>query len=282
MRFLIITGTGTGVGKTVVTAAIAHLAAAAGLSVCVVKPVQTGVASVGSTGAHPLDTTRGAGGIGSLTTAVGADQAPPGSSDRQPADTAAQGGGTDSPDICTVKRLSECRDVHQLVTLADPLAPDTAARLRGLTIPTVRSLSQQVESLATGHDVALVEGSGGVAVRLDTAGGTLIDLAGHLTTEGHRVDFAIVTGLALGTLNFTELTVQALHAAGQAVAGLVLGDVPACLGLAEQCNLHELPRVAGVPVLGALPHGVGAWESARFQAACRSWFAIDPLRVTHP
>jgi dethiobiotin synthetase len=40
---LVVTGTGTGVGKTVATAAIAALADAAGLRVAVVKPAQTGV-----------------------------------------------------------------------------------------------------------------------------------------------------------------------------------------------------------------------------------------------
>jgi dethiobiotin synthetase len=40
---LVITGTGTGVGKTIVTAAIAALAAARGERVAVVKPAQTGV-----------------------------------------------------------------------------------------------------------------------------------------------------------------------------------------------------------------------------------------------
>lgn len=42
MTTLLVTGTGTGVGKTVVTAAIAALAAAQGQRVTVVKPVQTG------------------------------------------------------------------------------------------------------------------------------------------------------------------------------------------------------------------------------------------------
>jgi len=41
---MIVTGTGTGVGKTVVTAAVAALAHAAGQRVAVVKPAQTGVA----------------------------------------------------------------------------------------------------------------------------------------------------------------------------------------------------------------------------------------------
>jgi len=41
---LVVSGTDTGVGKTVVTAAVATLAAARGTSVAVVKPAQTGVA----------------------------------------------------------------------------------------------------------------------------------------------------------------------------------------------------------------------------------------------
>jgi dethiobiotin synthetase len=41
---LVVTGTGTGVGKTVVTAAVATLARTVGRQVAVLKPVQTGVA----------------------------------------------------------------------------------------------------------------------------------------------------------------------------------------------------------------------------------------------
>lgn len=43
MSTLVVSGTGTGVGKTVVTAAVAALAAARGAGVAVVKPAQTGV-----------------------------------------------------------------------------------------------------------------------------------------------------------------------------------------------------------------------------------------------
>ena len=42
-NILVVTGTGTGVGKTVVTAAIAALAAARGKRVAVLKPAQTGI-----------------------------------------------------------------------------------------------------------------------------------------------------------------------------------------------------------------------------------------------
>ncbi len=44
MSVVFVTGTGTGVGKTVVTAALAALAVSRGCSVAVVKPAQTGVA----------------------------------------------------------------------------------------------------------------------------------------------------------------------------------------------------------------------------------------------
>ncbi len=43
MTVLVVTGTGTGVGKTIVTAALAALAADRGASVAVVKPAQTGL-----------------------------------------------------------------------------------------------------------------------------------------------------------------------------------------------------------------------------------------------
>jgi Mrp family chromosome partitioning ATPase len=43
VSILVVSGTGTGVGKTVVTAAVAALAAAGGSRVAVVKPAQTGV-----------------------------------------------------------------------------------------------------------------------------------------------------------------------------------------------------------------------------------------------
>ena len=43
MSIVVVTGTGTGVGKTVVTAALSALAAARGWSLALVKPAQTGV-----------------------------------------------------------------------------------------------------------------------------------------------------------------------------------------------------------------------------------------------
>lgn len=60
-ELLVVSGTGTGVGKTVVTAGVAALARAAGRSVAVVKPAQTGV-SAGEPG--DVDEVRRLSGVG--------------------------------------------------------------------------------------------------------------------------------------------------------------------------------------------------------------------------
>jgi len=55
MRGLFVTGTDTGVGKTVVAAAIAAALCAGGDRVAVVKPVVTGLDEAGEPGAPPPD-----------------------------------------------------------------------------------------------------------------------------------------------------------------------------------------------------------------------------------
>ena len=92
--------------------------------------------------------------------------------------------------------------------------------------------------LAESHDTVIVEGAGGLLVRLDTDGGTLLDLA-----EALAADVVVVVAAGLGTLNHTELTVSALRGRGLEPAGLVVGSWPAVPGLADQCNLDDLPRV---------------------------------------
>lgn len=216
MSVVIVTGTSTGIGKTVATAA---LAATVEGSVVVVKPVQTGVAD----------------------------------------------GDSDAREVA---RLTGVETV-EWTRLDEPLAPDTAARRQGVEIPRVASYAAPIADLP--HDTVIVEGAGGLLVRLDAEGGTLLDLAtglGALT----EVEVVVVTGAGLGTLNHTELTVGALRGRGFEPSGLVVGSWPASPGLAEQCNLEDLPRVTGVPLLAVLPEGAGALEPEAFRAAAPSWF----------
>ncbi|GAA2343664.1 dethiobiotin synthase [Saccharopolyspora halophila] len=213
----IVTGTDTGVGKTIATAA---LAATSGPETLVVKPAQTGV-------------------------------------------------GPDVPDISVVERLAGCA-VAEFTRLEDPLAPDTAARLRGVEIPSIAEHAARIRELARTRDSVIVEGSGGLLVRLDTAGGTLLDLARELAGE-QRLEIQVVTRPGLGTLNHTELTVAALRARGLEPAGLILGAVPRSVSLAEEQNRTELPRLTGLPLTAAIPEGAATLAPDVFRKAAASW-----------
>lgn len=222
-RVVVVTGTGTGVGKTIATSALALRAATEG-SVVVVKPVQTGIG--------------------------------PGS--QQPGDAE------------TVHLLTGCA-VQELTALDDPLAPDTAARLRGVRIPPVREYADRIRVLTEFHDTVLVEGAGGVLVRLDTDGGTVLDLAAELGRDV-PVEVVLVVAAGLGTLNHAELTVGALRSRGLEPVGLVVGSWPAEPGLAEVCNLDDLPRVTGLPLIAVIPEGAGSLSAAEFGDASPGWF----------
>jgi dethiobiotin synthetase len=170
--------------------------------------------------------------------------------------------GAPGSDMDEVRRLSGVADVHELVRLEDPLAPDTAARLRGASIPPVGELADLVGKVSA--DVVLVEGAGGVLVRLDLADGTIADLARLLRERSAEVEVVVVTSPDLGTLNHTELTVEALRRRGIEPAGLVIGSWPAQPDLAQRCNREDLPRVTGVPVLKVLAElHHGQWRVPR-------------------
>jgi dethiobiotin synthetase len=120
------------------------------------------------------------------------------------------------------------------------------------------------------QDTVVVEGAGGLLVRLDAGGGTLLDLASLLDAV-MEVEVVVVVAAGLGTLNHTELTVDRLRARGLTVRGLVIGAWPSEPGLAEQCNLEDLRRIA--PLLAVLPDGAGALGRDAFVAAAPGWFA---------
>lgn len=177
-------------------------------------------------------------------------------------------------DVDVVAALAGC-ETHELARLPDPLAPETAARLRGTCLPSVAEHAATVARIAAHHDMVLVEGAGGLLVRLDGDGGTLLDLVLLLDAE-----VLVVTSPALGTLNQTELTVAAMRHRGVEPVGLLIGSWPADPGLAERCNLSDLPTHTGVPVLGAVPEGSGRMVPAEFRASASRWVdaALTALR----
>ena len=220
MSVLVITGTGTGVGKTVVTAAVAALAAARGSRVAVVKPAQTG---------------------------VGADE--PG-------------------DLADVRRLAAVTDLHEHARFPDPLSPAAAARLAELPPLDLQTSAEKIGALAADRDLVLVEGAGGLLVRYDDEGATIADLARSLAA-----DVLVVVDPALGTLNHTALTLEALAHRGLTLAGVVIGAWPSAPDLACRSNVRDLETLAARPLAGALPAGAGALDAPEFLLAARAGLA---------
>jgi dethiobiotin synthase len=173
-------------------------------------------------------------------------------------------------DIEEVQRLAGPVDGREGVRLPDPLAPDVAAGLAGIELPSLCAQRDLVLAAAAANDAVLVEGSGGVAVQLGAAF-TLLDLAEMVRAAGQPVEWIVVARAELGTLNHATLTVQAIQRRGFYVAGIVIGAWPEDPGLAERYNRDDLPRYTGVPLLGAVPARAGRLAPAEFRAKASSW-----------
>lgn len=223
MSVLLVSGTSTDVGKTVVTAALASVALRAGASVAVLKPAQTGI-----------------------------DDGAPG--DLAEVDRLTGGGAT----------------LAELARYPEPLAPDTAGRRSGRPLLTLDQVLAVGRDLDATHDLTLIEGAGGLLVRLGADGFTLRDVA-----EALSAPVLLVVAPGLGTLNHTALTVEALGADGVRCAGLVVGSWPAEPDLAERCNREDLVSVSGVPLLGAMPTGSGGVSVDEF--ARRAHLHLGPF-----
>lgn len=223
MRALVVAGTDTGVGKTVVTAALAAAAQAHGARVAVVKPAQTGVDAAGA------------------------------------------------GDLDEVRRLTGIEDLHELARYPEPLAPATAARRAGMAGLRAEVIAAAARDLAD-RDLVLIEGAGGLLVRFDDGGDTLADVAWLL-----EAPVLVVSRPGLGALNHVALTCAALDQRGLECPGVVIGAWPADPGLAEWCNLEDLPEYSGKPVLGRVPDGAAKLDPSAFADGARDWISTKGL-----
>jgi dethiobiotin synthetase len=133
-----------------------------------------------------------------------------------------------------------------------PAAPTTAARAEGVTL-SFAPLVEHVRAAQARSARVLLEGAGGLLVPIGPEG-NFADLSLRL---GARV--VLVARDALGTLNHTLLTVEALAHRGLPLAAIVLSAVGP-----EPCPLDhvgELRRLLPtVPVYGPLPWLPGATD----------------------
>ena len=183
MSVHVVTGTDTGIGKTVFAAGLA-----AALGAHYWKPIQAGVDPDG-----------------------------------------------DKEEVARLSGLPATHILPEAYRLATPASPHLAARIDGVTIALDRLALPQVDG------PLVVEGAGGVLVPISE---TLLmaDLFAHW---GQPVILCART--ALGTINHSLLSVEALRARGVPIAGI------AFIGEAHAENERIIPLLAGVPSLGRLP-----------------------------
>ncbi len=185
MKRLLVTGTDTGVGKTLVSALLC-----AALDGMYWKPVQTGSRE-----------------------------------------------GTDRETVRRLAALAAVDEIPETYCLPEPVSPHLAARWNGVQIRLEAIRNPSVPE----SKWLIVEGAGGVLVPLNDAD-FMADLFKHL---GFPV--VLVARTALGTINHTLLSLEALRQRGIPVAGIVLN------GEENPDNQEALERYGRVPTLGRVP-----------------------------
>ncbi|MBA1837463.1 ATP-dependent dethiobiotin synthetase BioD [Corynebacterium sp. zg912] len=154
----------------------------------------------------------------------------------------------------------------------EPLAPNLAARRAGIQTPSLNEVTGWIRSLNAPDRVVLVEGAGGLLVRL-ADDYTLADIASALGAP-----LVVVTSLGLGSLNLAELTCEQARARGLDVLGIIGGAMPEVPDLPTRLNVEELPEVTGAEYWGHMPEGCGSLDAAEFAEV--AWNAIgETVRV---
>jgi dethiobiotin synthetase len=208
-RGLFVTGTGTGVGKTALSAALLAAMTAAGERARAHKPVVTGLDDPPDLGGWPQDH-----------------------------ELLARIAGM-APEQVAPLRYGPAVSPHLAAKLAGETldAGDLLARARAAGAPAGAQAGARADT-----DILVVEGVGGLLVPL-TSRFTVRDLASAL-----ELPVVIAAEPGLGTINHTLLTVEAARAAGLDVRAVVLTPWPQAPGELERCNRATIARLGGVEV----------------------------------
>ena len=133
---------------------------------------------------------------------------------------------------------------------ADPIAPHIAARDCGVTVD-MAAIARAFGELARSADVVVVEGAGGARVPV-APGLDMLDIARTL-----RLPVLLVTGVRLGCLNHTLLTVDAIAARGLPLAGWVANRIDPAMLRADD-NIAALRTLVPGPLVADVAYGATA------------------------
>lgn len=192
MKGLFVTGTDTGIGKTLCSAILMNSLRKTE-KVCYWKPIQTGI--------------------------------------------------EEDDDTLTVKDLANCTEdeiFDRGFRLERPLSPHLSARLADTEVSVEKTL-KFIENEKLTEKFFIVEGAGGVLVPLNDDE-LMIDLMEKL-----NLPVVVVARSALGTINHTLLTVQALQAKNLQIFGVMMSGEP------NSENRRAIEQYGKVRVLAEIP-----------------------------
>lgn len=207
MKTIVVTGTDTGIGKTVFASALVGA-----LGACYWKPVQAGLA-------------------------------PP----------------TDSETVAQLSRTPADRILSEAYRLKEPVAPHIAARYMKIALdPTKLDLPDVNGQL-------VVEGAGGVLVPI-TPRFLFADLFARW-----RAPVVLVARTALGTINHSLLSIEALRARGVPILGI------AFIGMPNEDGEAAIVDIGGAKRLGRLPP-IDPLDAASLAGAFADNFRVEDFR----
>jgi dethiobiotin synthetase len=203
---LLITGTDTGIGKTIIAASLAQILHEQNLRVAVLKPAGSGCV-------HRRE-------------------------------------GLVSEDAELLAHCANARHPLDLICpqrYAEPLAPAIAAE-RAKQPLDWEAINRSIKIMSADSDVMIIEGIGGLLVPMDEKH-TFLDAAADMKSPA-----VIVARPALGTINHTLLTLQALRSRNIPIAGVVINRYPTDTpNLAEETNPRAIEKWGKVPILAIVP-----------------------------
>lgn len=225
-RNYFITGTDTGVGKTLVTALLALHFRSLGVGVGVMKPFATGCRS--------------------------------------------ESGVLISEDAEFLKGVCELSDELELINPArweEPLAPLVAARRASDASDHWHNVLKSYEVLRSRHEIVLVEGVGGVLVPVQERDGEILTCV-HLANT-LKLPTILVARRALGTINHTLLTIEALRNSNIEIAGFIFCDAQPVdeNDIAAQTSPAIIAEMTRLPILSEVPYLSDVSSPALKQAA---------------
>jgi len=245
-RGFFITGTDTGVGKTIITAALIRAISLLGIRVCGMKPIETGCRKSGVR-VHPPEAE----------------------------EFKVKDRGLIPADGMFLKKMAGMNESIDLVTpicLENPLAPLPASEIENIPVD-IGKIKSAYADLSKKYEVIMVEGIGGLLVPLKRDC-FVLDLA-----RDFGLPVIVVSRPGLGTINHTMLTVNYAIKEGLTVAGIIINfSQPSDGSRAEETNSAVLRQISTVPILGIFPY-LEEIESNSIEKAAVKSLDIEKIRT---